>query len=1145
MGKGETFSKLFFNLLFFMSNSLLKKVTAAVALTAIVSSTIGSVSSTYASSAELEAAAKLADAGVITTASDYRLGDTITRREMLKVMMNLSDSTVENKCEGKFTDLPATDWGCKYAEAALAAGYIAANSKFRPNDNVSKAEAIKMVMKAKGLEKDSTAGLSWEAAYVKAAVAAKLVDASFTDYTTAAKRGFTIESAANAMDSSSDDLGLGDLLDGTGTTVSTGTTNTDGTTTVVKSGDLEVSLNPASPSNGSSIPYAGIVKFAAVDLTAGGSDVSVNSVEVKKAGLSTVSTSTKVWFEKNGKRVSARTSFTSEGNAVITFAPAYVIKAGTTETLDLIVELADNQGGTDYTFVSGEFNTSSANFSGSFSTNTLRTSNYSVTKFKLEKASTDSSYNVNGNEIYELGAFKITTDKPSSISETRDLNFKTITLYQSGSANLTNLDGIYLERNGTKVSSDITVDGKTITIQLNDTIKDGATATYYVKAKVAYVEKTQDTYQFYTKNTSDLVVDEISSGIRSSASTGYATLVSNLYKVNGSDLSFTKDDSVSLSATYAPGTSNVVLLQGYIDSKQAVNLENPWLNYDVTGLTSTSALSDYFSTAYMTIGNSSLSASVSTSTGVTTGTLKFSGTVTVNGKVPVKIYANLKSGSNLADLTLKLADFKLESFGNDGGRNEYVSNQEVVSNSVGSITSVSLTVGTSTLSSTRTDGLGDTTIASGLKGVTVFGSKFTSTQGNPVRVTSLTFNFTGSTSFVNNAYATLYVDGNAVKSKTINQEAIKFDGFNFDVSTSKSTNVLVKVDFSDAFASGAFKATLASGTATDTVSSTTLDSKITALAGANFTIANAGATLAASNDTPKRLLVTAGQTAVKLLTFRLTAKNDKVNLKKVVFNGSKLDSFTSYSLRDASGKIVSSVNADDASVSFDNISADTFVVNQDATSDLYLYADAKTNTNTGLTNIALNSMTIRSSNGKELYSAASADSTHFAYTANSVTSNGADVYENTAKIAQVSPVSKNISTDAMRFSVTAAGKNKVTLNTLSLSGNLANYAQGNYTLKVKKVSNNDTVASTGVTVNASGSLVLSETITFSNATVDAGTTETYYVEIENLITSDSSKADWSISLKSLVVGANDTASSTFDLANYPSNVDTLPLNSSK
>lgn len=51
--------------------------------------------------------------------------------------------------------MPGSDWGCKYAEAALENGYIAANKTFRPNDNVTQIEALKMIMQAKGLEKDS------------------------------------------------------------------------------------------------------------------------------------------------------------------------------------------------------------------------------------------------------------------------------------------------------------------------------------------------------------------------------------------------------------------------------------------------------------------------------------------------------------------------------------------------------------------------------------------------------------------------------------------------------------------------------------------------------------------------------------------------------------------------------------------------------------------------------------------------------------------------------------------------------------------------------------------------------------------------------------------------------------------------------
>jgi hypothetical protein len=139
-------------------------------------------------------------------------------------MMNLSSVEVTETCEGKFSDLPKTDWGCKYAEAALANDFIAANSKFRPNDNVSKAEALKMVMKAKGIEKDASA-TTWEKAYVNAAVTAGLITSSFSDYTTASKRGFVFTSAANAVEE--DDIDLDGVLDGEDdTTTSTGT-NTD------------------------------------------------------------------------------------------------------------------------------------------------------------------------------------------------------------------------------------------------------------------------------------------------------------------------------------------------------------------------------------------------------------------------------------------------------------------------------------------------------------------------------------------------------------------------------------------------------------------------------------------------------------------------------------------------------------------------------------------------------------------------------------------------------------------------------------------------------------------------------------------------------------------------------------------------------
>ncbi len=156
---------------------------------------------------ELEASNKLVTLKVIedksVTPDEYRVGDTITRREMSKVMMNLSYSTIEDKCEWKFSDLNSEDWGCKYAEAALEKWYIVANDKFRPDDNVTKIEALKMVMQAEKIKKDLTKE-DWKEWYVLGAYNFWMLDKDwkygvFTDYDTSALRWWIFVTAAQSI----------------------------------------------------------------------------------------------------------------------------------------------------------------------------------------------------------------------------------------------------------------------------------------------------------------------------------------------------------------------------------------------------------------------------------------------------------------------------------------------------------------------------------------------------------------------------------------------------------------------------------------------------------------------------------------------------------------------------------------------------------------------------------------------------------------------------------------------------------------------------------------------------------------------------------------------------------------------------------
>ena len=179
------------------------------------------------------------------------------------------------------------------------------------------------------------------------------------------------------------------------------------TTPVVKAGSLNVSLDSATAANGTQVPSTGTVRFAVVDFAAGSSDISLNTVTIKKVGLAAIPGGTSVWFEVNGLRISGKASFTSDGSAVISFAPSYVVKAGSTAKLDLFVNLATSAG-QDFQFVSNGVDSTAQDVNGGFTTPTLRTATYSVITATVAAADGSSTYSYNASsDAVQLGAFSI------------------------------------------------------------------------------------------------------------------------------------------------------------------------------------------------------------------------------------------------------------------------------------------------------------------------------------------------------------------------------------------------------------------------------------------------------------------------------------------------------------------------------------------------------------------------------------------------------------------------------------------------------------------------------------------------------------------------------------------------------------------
>lgn len=1067
-----------------------KKLFASIAAVMIVVSTAPvAVFGQTPVSAEYQGAYEFAYENDITTMGSVdsaRLFDYTTRAEFSKMVVNYAVNVLEMTPNTASTDCTFSDLA-SIADTDLAAFAVSAcqlelmgvntNGIFNPNGILSRAEAFTVISRL--LWGDTyNGGTPFYSAHFNAMnQAGLLIDLSNAERPVARGDVFIVLERASEADLEGNtpafcqeiETVFACTIDPDGSMglcpaacIGGETTDPDGEVEEVKAGGLSVSLNSASLANNSQIPMAGTVRFAVVDFSASSSsDVNLKSVEIAKVGLATIPSSTRVWFEKDGVRVTGRAAFTSDGKAVLSFAPALKVKANGTESLDLFVEI-NTTAGNDFQFQSAMVDSSAVSVSGGFSTPVLRTVSYTVSSATFADASIGGTSNVTANGM-ELGAFSVAVNNPSS--ETRDAMFKSITLRQNGNASLSNLGNVVLERNGEVVSSSYVVNGRDLTFSVNNEIKDATTATYYIKAVVNNVDQATDTYQFELRNNTDLNIVEKTTSFRLTVAGAALMLVHN---IQGGDITFARDSAVALSAQYAAGTQSVTLLKGTLKSNSAITVEDPSLAYGF-GMDDDD-LYDYFSTIYMSIGGSTFSYSPA-SGGIST-TADFLGTSTVNGTVQVKVRGTLKDTAPVG--TIKVGPLSLSSF--PLPLPEYVSNGNTVASAIGTIEGVNVSVEASVLNVTRTDGLGNQTIAEGTDNLTVMKLNLSSNQGNGVRVSRAIFNELNLTALANNnTTLTLYVDGVAVATKQLLASTVTFDFTSFTVNSTASKTMEVKATFADAFNAGQFQLQLGSLQATDVL--TTQAVTYQTPTGAEFIIGTADADLTASTDPILTGLLLSPSTSQQVLSFRLKALNDNVTLKDVSFTGTDLDNLNNFRLTTSTGVVIASASSNDATtVDFTNISQSASpVFMKDQNTTLFLVADVNTELAAETFVVNLGDVNVRASNG----------STIVANVATGVTAtHGID--ENTFVVAKLANPSKSL-TSALRFSVTAAGQDSVLVNSVDLDVLLAGYQTGAMVeiLRNNVVLDSDT-AGAGVTLQPA-------------VEVAAGTTTTFVIRITSAI----------------------------------------------
>ena len=158
---------------------------------------------------EITAANKLAEEEIINNHSDdikkYNLDNYILRQEMAAITRKLAWIEKANECKSIFEDVSNTkpnNWACKNIEPLVENWFLSKNKLFNPEKNISKTEALAMIVRAiwkSEYKKDETSEKNWQEQLVDFAVKNKIIE-NFTDYNKEATRWWIFNIANKAKE---------------------------------------------------------------------------------------------------------------------------------------------------------------------------------------------------------------------------------------------------------------------------------------------------------------------------------------------------------------------------------------------------------------------------------------------------------------------------------------------------------------------------------------------------------------------------------------------------------------------------------------------------------------------------------------------------------------------------------------------------------------------------------------------------------------------------------------------------------------------------------------------------------------------------------------------------------------------------------
>lgn len=665
---------------------------------------------------------------------------------------------------------------------------------------------------------------------------------------------------------------------------------------VITGSGLMVSLNANTP-GAVSVPQNGArVPMAKVNLTAANDGaITVNSITVKRIGLSAYSQVDKVWAEKDGVIVASKKSMNSNDESILTFSPALVVNAGQTVTLDLLVSLSAASGNIGLSIATASaVSATSASVSGSFPINGSLMSPISYNVVNLYIASTTVSTTVNvGDEKVELGKFEVGFNTYNS-GTAKDVVLTSVMLKNNGVEDLSTATmNLYLEQAGNKVSSSYTVNGRFVTFYFPtgglSILKDDSSKIFSVKGDVIAKQNAGDSFVFTLNKGTDLVAYEKSTGFganvynTTSGNTAADAYAISTITINSGAVSISKKSTSPSDTTIVKGTDNVVLLAN-VRVDEAITADGLNLTYGSGNGVATTT--DQFENVRVYLNGLLLDSFDPVATASVSKAIEAS--LTLNkGDNEVKVMAKAKTtASPNSDIKFTL---------NSGGgifttptsmNPEYVvSGNTVTVTPGGTATGGVFTVQGATLTTVKNDGYADgKLIIKGTADVSL--GKFTIKSNNDVStVTSISFgaNIGAPTATLATSIfdMKLYVDGVQVGSIVdFGSSGANFSSLNFTVAKDSTKNIELKGSFDSSAVNDSHFKTLMTVSAQDS-RGTSISSGNVATS-SSFTLNDSGTlSVALGGNTPAAGMLAAKSAEQEVAQFKFTAISDLANLTEI------------------------------------------------------------------------------------------------------------------------------------------------------------------------------------------------------------------------------------------------------------------------